>query len=214
MPEATAATAQAPTPICVKKSRRVGVSSSTSGPNIPSSSGNVALLSMEAAHRDRPHGTAHYAEPTANADLFVLEHDRSHPPILEKDRRDLDRADRERDHASRGDDGDALLRTDVLAAAAEDAFGPGGGVLIEDRVGPAAKAAASLAPRRVFTEALLDLGDADAPGQRPGGGFLPRDPFEVELAIPARLDDDVDGCIVAGALLSAQQHVDRLRGAL
>src|ERR1700686_44822 len=144
MPEATAATAQAPTPIWVKKSRRVGVSSSTSGPNIPSSSGNVALLSLEAAHGDGPHGTAHRAETAADADFFVLEHHRAHPTVFEKDRRKLDSIGRQRDHARRGDDGNAVLGTDVLAAAAEDAFRPGGGVLIEDRVGPAAEAAASL----------------------------------------------------------------------
>src|ERR1019366_1190866 len=168
MPEATATTAQAPTPICVKKSRRVGVSSSsTSGPNIPSSSGNVALLSVEAAHGDRAHGTTHRAESAANADLFVLEHDRAHPPVFEKDRRELARVSRQRENASRWNDGDAMLRTDVLASAAEDALGSRGGVLIEDRVGPAAQAAASLAPGRVLAEALLDLGDADPSRQRP-----------------------------------------------
>ena len=60
---------------------------------------------------------------------------------------------------------------------------PPSGLCLEDGVGPAVQAAAALAARGCLAEALLDLGDADAPLERPRGRLLAGDALVVELAV-------------------------------
>src|SRR6476620_9735183 len=118
-----------------KNSRREtsGLSSSSNS----SRSGNGVLLSLEAAHRDRAGRTTGRTQSAADADFFVLQDHRADVDVADDHGRQLARVARDRRDARRGHDLDAVLRTDVLAAAAENAFGPALGTLLEHRVCPA-----------------------------------------------------------------------------
>src|SRR5437667_10050655 len=105
-------------------------------PPSPRRAGRRILIddSIEAAHGDGADRAARRAEAAADADLFVLEHDRA--------------GARQRRRARGRHDHDAVLGADVLASAAEDAFGAARRALLEDGVRPAAQATAPLPPRR------------------------------------------------------------------
>src|SRR5712692_5474382 len=125
------AAAQAPTPRRVRKSRRSG----RSGPGARGSCGwsiTHTLQGAEALHGDRPDGAAGGAEAAADADLLVLDHDGAGAGSLDQDRGQLPRRLRQVPDGRGGDDLDAVLGADVLAAAAEDAFAPLGRILLED----------------------------------------------------------------------------------
>src|SRR5512140_2907688 len=123
-------------PIRVRTSRRSGFSGSSDTGALPRVGEDV-----EALHGDGPGRAAQRAEAASDADLLVLDEDGALGTPFDEDRRQLARADRELDDVRRGNDLDAVLGADVLAAAAEDALGPLRRALLPDRVGPAAQAA-------------------------------------------------------------------------
>ena len=107
-----------------------------------------------------------------------------------------------------GDDLDAILGTDVLTAAAQDALGSQIGILAKGRVGPAPQATGAFQTRLPLGETLFDLGNADPARDRTRGRLLAGDALEVEPALVPGVDRDLDQAVEFRPRLAPQVLVD------
>src|SRR5512140_1012646 len=211
--EPAPATAQAPPPIRVRKSRRLAPAGS--GLSLRSDSSDMgALRRVEALHRDGADGTARSAEAAADARFLVLDEDGSAARAVGQNGSELARGRRQVRRALRDEDLDAVLRADVLASAAEDALGALRRALLEDRVRPAVEAALPFEPRLALREAFLDLGDADAARDRAGRRRLARNPLEIEVPLVAIVHVDLDRHLGRRPRPAPEEGVDRKGAAL
>ena len=130
--------------------------------------------SLEALHGDGPARASRRAQAAADAGLLVLDDDRAAATCPStRIGASSSAASGSRPHRATG--------TISMQSSGQTSWHPphsrhsvpSSGVLLEDRVGPAVEAARALEPRLALAEALLDLGDPDAPRDRARRGLLP-----------------------------------------